>query len=206
MIGKASETILIGAGGIGVVVLEVLASTHSTVLYVVDKNPDIVELMGIPVFRDFQPFSNIDRIEALVCVGNNKQRERIANVLTFPAGKAIDGSAVISDSSSIGQGSMVFQRCIVQARAKIGDFTIINTAAQIDHDCLIGSFVHIAPACVLCGYVTVGDGANLGANTTVVPGVSIGKNVTTGAGAVVLNDLPDNCLAVGIPARVIRYF
>ena len=198
------ETILIGAGGIGVVALEVLASTHSPVAYIVDSDPTISELLGIPVYREIQADS-VDN-QLLVCIGNNKVRKQLANMYSLPAATAVDKTALLSDYSSIGEGSMIFHRSIVQARTSIGTHCIINTAAQIDHDCEIGNFVHIAPSCVLCGFVTVGCGSNLGANTTVIPGVNIGKNVVTGAGAVVVTDLPDNCLAVGVPAKVIKYF
>ncbi|MDO5832246.1 MAG: DapH/DapD/GlmU-related protein [Methanobrevibacter sp.] len=44
----------------------------------------------------------------------------------------------------------------------------------------------------------------LGANVTILPGVTIGNNVVVGAGAVVTKDIPDNSLALGVPAKVIR--
>lgn len=198
--------ILIGAGGIGVVVIEVLASTNSPVAYIIDENPSITELMGVPVYRELKHSTKNHKMQMLVCVGDNKARKNIVKSLPLQAGLAIAGSALISKSASVGQGSMFFHRSIVQARTSIGKHTIVNTAAQIDHDCDIGNFVHIAPACVLCGFVTVGDGSDLGANTTVIPGVKIGKNVKTGAGSVVISDLPDNCLAVGVPAKIIKYF
>lgn len=52
--------------------------------------------------------------------------------------------------------------------------------------------------------VVIGAGSWLGANAVVLPGVTIGKHVTIGAGSVVTKDLPDNCVAVGSPARVVR--
>ena len=52
--------------------------------------------------------------------------------------------------------------------------------------------------------IRIGDDVWLGANVTVLPGVTIGNNVVIGAGAVVNRDIPDNSLAVGVPARVIR--
>lgn len=54
------------------------------------------------------------------------------------------------------------------------------------------------------GEVRIGNDVWLGANVTVLPGVTIGNNVVVGAGAVVTKDIPDNSLAVGVPARVIR--
>lgn len=52
--------------------------------------------------------------------------------------------------------------------------------------------------------ITIGDNTWLGGNVTVLPGVSIGSNTVVGAGSVVVHDLPDNVVAVGNPARVLR--
>ena len=52
--------------------------------------------------------------------------------------------------------------------------------------------------------VVIGENVWLGAGVIIVPGVTIGKNAVIGAGSVVTKDIPDNVLAVGNPARVIR--
>ncbi|MFN8051179.1 MAG: acyltransferase [Acidimicrobiales bacterium] len=54
--------------------------------------------------------------------------------------------------------------------------------------------------------VHIGAGSWLGHNTVVLPGVTIGRHVVVGAGSVVTSDLPDFSVAVGAPARVIRYY
>ena len=52
--------------------------------------------------------------------------------------------------------------------------------------------------------IRIGNDVWLGANVTILPGVTIGDNVIVGAGAVVTKDIPDNSLAVGVPARVVK--
>lgn len=52
--------------------------------------------------------------------------------------------------------------------------------------------------------ITVGDNVWIGAGVQVMPGVTIGSNVVIGGGSVVVKDIPDNCVAVGNPCRVIR--
>ena len=52
--------------------------------------------------------------------------------------------------------------------------------------------------------VTIGNDVWIGGNVTVLPGVTIGNNVVVAAGAVVTKDIPDNCIAGGVPAKVIR--
>ena len=52
--------------------------------------------------------------------------------------------------------------------------------------------------------ITVGNDVYIGNNVLILPGVTIGNNVVIGAGAVVSRDIPDNSVAVGVPARVIK--
>jgi acetyltransferase-like isoleucine patch superfamily enzyme len=54
--------------------------------------------------------------------------------------------------------------------------------------------------------VAIGDGAWLGENVVVGPGVTIGRGAVIGANAVVLESIPDFCVAVGVPARVVRSY
>lgn len=52
--------------------------------------------------------------------------------------------------------------------------------------------------------ITVGDNVWIGAGVRVMPGVTIGSDVVIGGGSVVVRDIPDHCVAVGNPCRVIR--
>ena len=53
--------------------------------------------------------------------------------------------------------------------------------------------------------VKIEDGTWIGGGAIILPGVTIGRNAVIGAGAVVTKDIPANAVAVGSPARVIRY-
>ncbi len=52
--------------------------------------------------------------------------------------------------------------------------------------------------------VSIGSGSWLGHGTVVLPGATIGRHVVVGANSVVTGDLPDNCVAAGVPARVLK--
>lgn len=52
--------------------------------------------------------------------------------------------------------------------------------------------------------ITVGDNVWIGAAVQVLPGVSIGSNVVIGSGSIAVKDIPDNCVAIGNPCRVLR--
>lgn len=52
--------------------------------------------------------------------------------------------------------------------------------------------------------IVIKDGAHIGIGSIIMPGVTIGEGAVIGAGAVVTKDVPDHCLAVGVPAKVIK--
>lgn len=108
----------------------------------------------------------------------------------------------IGDRSLIGRGSGI----VGHERVTIGDDVFTGHHVYItdanhgyeDPEVPIGrQFAPSAP-------VTIGDGSWLGHGTIVLPGSRIGRHVVVGAGSVVTDDLPDRCVAVGNPARVIR--
>lgn len=52
--------------------------------------------------------------------------------------------------------------------------------------------------------ITIGNGCWIGGGVIILPGVTIGNGTVIGAGSIVTKDIPDNCLAVGNPCRVVR--
>ncbi len=54
--------------------------------------------------------------------------------------------------------------------------------------------------------VVIKNGVRVSINVTILPGVTIGENSVIGAGAVVAKNIPSNCLAVGVPAKPVKFF
>lgn len=74
----------------------------------------------------------------------------------------------------------------------------------ITHDGGTLLYRHIVPDLEVTKPIRVGNDVYVGNNVLILPGVTIGNNVVIGAGAVVSKDIPDNSVAVGVPAKVIK--
>lgn len=106
---------------------------------------------------------------------------------------------------SMGIGSNVLSQATFSNSTQIGRGCIVYYNVIITHDCVVGDFVELSPNAILLGRCKVGSFTHIGANATIFPDITIGKNVIIGVGSVVTKDIPDNAVAVGTPAKVIKF-
>jgi acetyltransferase EpsM len=143
----------------------------------------------------------------IIGFGDCSARIRLAQVAKrhgFQLARAIHPSAVIAGDVVIGEGSVIAAGAVVNPGSLIGENVVINTCASIDHECRVATGAHICPGVRLAGRVSIGCAAHVGIGSIVKEGVRIGASSIIGAGSVVLRDIPDNVVAYGNPARVIR--
>jgi len=81
---------------------------------------------------------------------------------------------------------------------------ITNGVTFLTHDGGTLIFRQFQPDLEITKPIVVGDNVYIGYNTMILPGVNIGNNVVIGAGSIVTKDIPDNSVAVGNPAKVIK--
>jgi acetyltransferase-like isoleucine patch superfamily enzyme len=86
----------------------------------------------------------------------------------------------------------------------LGDHVSATATSFVTHDGGVWVFRDQWPDADVIAPITVGCNVFLGSGCLVLPGVTIGDNVVVGARSVVSRDLPSDCVAVGVPARVIR--
>jgi acetyltransferase-like isoleucine patch superfamily enzyme len=129
-------------------------------------------------------------------------------------------------------GAQIFRDCTMEMFE--GGGITIGEQAGLQRGCVLASAIHpimigrraaIAPYCTFFSYdhgiedgreifgqpliskgpIIIGEDAWLGTGVSVMSGVRIGNGAVVGAGSVVVGDIPDHAIAVGVPARVIRY-
>lgn len=206
------DVMIIGAGGHGKVVLDILRATGAKVRPVafLDADTSLVgsSVCDVPVLGTIHHASKIKKVRAaIVAIGDNRARYSYSQYLRdegIELINAIHPRATISASAKLGVNVVVAAGAAICADATVGDSVICNTSCVIDHECEIGEAAHICPAVALGGRVRVGASAFIGIGAKVIQCMTIGEHATIGAGAVVIEDVPPGATAVGIPARVIK--
>lgn len=193
-----ADVIIIGAGGHGKVVADVVRACGDTVLGFLDDRSDLPGVLG-----NIQTYREYPDAEFIIAIGDNVARERIAGMLDgVKWHTAVHPSAVVSPSAEIGEGTVVMPCAVVNAGASIGRHCIINTAAVAEHDNVIGDFCHISVGAKLGGSVTVGKSTMIGIGAAVRNNIRICGCCTVGAGAAVVSDIKEPGTYIGVPARL----
>lgn len=193
-----------GASGHAKVIIELAELLYLPIGGLVDKNPDLRELMGYPVSIK-GPAMNRKENSFIISIGNNQVRKRIAQSLEVNFTTLIHPHNNISKRASIGEGTVVMAGVSVNSSSEIGEHVILNTNCSVDHDCVIEDFVHISPNAALAGGVKIGEGSHVGIGASIIQGIKIGKWCTIGAGSVIIKDVPDYATVVGNPGIIIKY-
>jgi sugar O-acyltransferase (sialic acid O-acetyltransferase NeuD family) len=207
--------IIIGAKGFAKEVLEILHQLNELehLVFYDDVNIDMPKILYnrfaiLKSISEAQEYFNTVDNRFTIGIGNPVLRKKLYDKFTAIGGEFV---STISSSSFIGSydveigiGSNVLSGTIFSNSSKIGMGCIVYYNSIITHDCIIGDFVEISPSATILGRATIGSFTQIGCNSTVLPNIKIGINVIVGAGSVVTKNLPDNCVAVGIPAKIIK--
>jgi sugar O-acyltransferase (sialic acid O-acetyltransferase NeuD family) len=198
---------ILGAGGHGRVVLDVLRAAGRKVTGFLDERGfpggvNGVAMLGRPELV-FDPRFLSDH-DVIVAVGESAVRRRFSEAILDKGGvlaTAVHPSCVVSPTAFIDVGTVVFPGAVINANASIGKFCIVNTGATIDHDVVLEDGTQAAPG------VNMGGGSHCEVNVlvaigaVVLPGVRIGAGAILAAGATAVSDIPPAVTAFGTPAR-----
>ncbi len=131
-----------------------------------------------------------------------------------PSNISIGKGSLLKEYVYLRAGAMGYIRC--GERIAFNSFTSITGHGGVE----IGDDTQLGPGTMITttghdyragletsfSKVTLGKRVWVGARAIILPGVTIGDNAVIGAGTVVTKDLPGNCVAVGVPAKVIKTF
>lgn len=124
----------------------------------------------------------------------------------------IEPGAIIREHADIGERTVIMMGAVINIGAVVGDGSMIDMNAVLGGRAMVGRNCHIGAGSVLAGVVeppsskpvVIEDDVLLGANAVVLEGVRVGRGAVVAAGAIVIEDVPENAVVAGIPARIIK--
>jgi bifunctional UDP-N-acetylglucosamine pyrophosphorylase/glucosamine-1-phosphate N-acetyltransferase len=192
---------------------------------IVDPDTTFIDA-GVEIARDatILPFTFL---EGRTTVGEGAEVGPQARIIDSTIGEratvsfAVVRESTVGPEASVGPFASLRPGTTLERRARIGTFveakqTTIGEDSKANHlaylgDAEIGRGVNVGAGTITCNWdgtskhkTVIDDEAYIGSDTMLVAPVHIGKRGATGAGAVVRGDVPDDGLAVGVPARVIE--
>ena len=164
-------------------------------------------------WRELGPIlaDHVDCIEDMV-IENDRRNSAIPMLDLKNINARIEPGAIIREQVEIGDNAVIMMGAVINIGAVIGKGTMIDMGAILGGRATMGAGCHVGAGAVLAGViepasatpVIVEDGVLVGANAVVIEGVHVGKNAVVAAGAVVIEDVPENAVVAGCPARVVK--
>jgi len=201
--------VLLAASGLArAVAAAVEAVGTQRIVGVLDDNPEVhgSALAGVSIVGSISDAAKISGVQFVVCAGGGAARISIVRRLTRLGigddrfASILHPSAQIPSSCRIGRGSIALGNVVLTADVTVGSHVVLMPQVVLTHDDDVADFATICAGAVLGGNVSVGSAAYVGMSASVRQGVHVGIGSTLGMGSVLLTDLPDGQVWVGVPA------
>ncbi len=209
------NVLIIGCGGHAQVVADILMRARDAGEGIKpigclddDSSIDDHAVLGLPILGCTTDIAHIAHDALVVAIGNNRTRQGLFDALQRQGKRFIVArhpSAVIAPDVRVGPGTVICAGAVVNPGSIIGANVILNVGCTVDHGNYVRDHAHIAPGVHMGGGVQIGKGTLVGIGSTVLPGRHVGAWSVVGGGTVVLDDIPEGAVAVGVPGRVVRH-
>jgi sugar O-acyltransferase (sialic acid O-acetyltransferase NeuD family) len=181
-----SSIVIAGSGGLGLELydyLQVEAPDGGPIVAgFIDDRPDKVpDGVDVPYLGSIRQFRPAPRQAVMVAIGSPEARQTVLSWLLeheIAVPTYVHATAVISPSSRLGIGVLIFPYTVISRNATVEDGVVTNVFCGIGHGSRVGACSVLSPYAVLNGDTAVGPGCFLGTRATLYPGVRIGAECT----------------------------
>ena len=139
--------------------------------------------------------------------GHNSNRLRLAEQVQnkgFKLATTIHPAASIAPDIAVGEGSVIKAGVVIDTAVSIGRLVMLSSNVSIAHGSVLEDGARLSAGANIAGSVHVGRGAWIAVGVNVKPEIKIGDGALVGIGAVVIDDIPEDSVAFGVPAKVMR--
>ena len=208
------RSIILGAGTYSEVYLCYLIESNVNIVGFLDDDPKFKNsfVRGYPVLGTITELERIKEeydIDAVYCpIGNNTLRVKFlsqAKQLGLKTPSYIHPSATISPNVEIGDGVYILLGTNIMPYTIIDNYVMISMNVNVAHHNHLKEGVFLSTGVNFGASITAHEKAYVGIGATIMTGISyLGENCLVGAGAVVIKDVPPNCIVAGVPAKIIK--
>jgi sugar O-acyltransferase (sialic acid O-acetyltransferase NeuD family) len=212
---KKTKVFIIGSSGYAKVIIDIIEKMGQfEIIGLTDESRAVGEMtLGYTILGNEnklpQLFNEYPEASVVMAIGDNWTRfqavQRIFNInpnVSFPS--IIHPSAQIAKEVILGKGVVIMAGAIINSSSSIGDFTIINTKASLDHDNILEKFASLAPNATTGGNVQIGAFSAIGISATIKHGTTVGEQCVIGASSFLYHNCEANSVMYGVPAKKIR--
>lgn len=203
------KIIMVGGGGHALSLLEMVPNHDIFLGYCDCKSIPTMPLdyLGTDddILSEYSPL-DYEIIHAVVYtdeVNLNLRAKLIDRFKDFQGANLIAGTAVVTPNSKIEKGTVILHNAVIN-RAIIGRHCVVNTGVIVEHGVAVGNNVFLGSSSVICGDTKIGNNVFIGAGSIIRDGVNICDNAIIGMGTVVTNNITEEGLYIGVPAKKIK--
>ena len=162
---------------------------------ILDNNEEKNDVKGYKILDkiDNANLYNDEDTSFIIAIKNNKTRQEIADKFQeFDYYTVIHPKTHIGENVSIGKGSIIMDEVNIKDNTKIGNHVIINHGCIIDENIIVEDYVNLDSL------------TSIGKDILVIPKICIGKKSIIKNSSIVIEDVGDNCIMEGTPAKIIK--
>ncbi|MBP6976357.1 acetyltransferase [Candidatus Dojkabacteria bacterium] len=202
---------IFGAGTMSNTYIDIIESTqeYKIVGLIDDRYPQLTEAYGFKVVGNTESIKDMDIEYMAVCIGDNNVREIVVNKIkdinpniTFPS--LVHRSAYVSPNAQLGEGVVIRANVTIDRGCVLEKFTWVGANSVIPHNSILEEYSSVSAGVNVGGEFRLGKYSYMGIGSTAKHCITVGENTVIGAGSVVLESIPNNTTAYGIPCKVIR--
>lgn len=211
------DLVIIGAGDTGRELIDIVERINSVkltwnLLGFVDDNDDIQGSLveGFKVLGKTALLNDVKEPIFVICsISTGAIKKRVLSKINNPLIKyatLIDPNVTLCKGCIVEEGSVIYPGVRLAINSHINKHSYVGFNSTIGHDTVVGDYCDVYPGVNVSGKVVLEECVDLGTGARIIQSIRIGRNTVVGAGAVVIRNISDYCVAAGVPAKIIKRY